>query len=76
MRLNILAMFITPYVGRPRFQMCVGGLAIILMVQSPALLTIKEKPFWPGSGMVAKLCHSIKGESERRTKLPSPGVAE
>jgi hypothetical protein len=50
-------------------------LAIILIVQSPALLTTREKPVFPGSGIVAKLCHSVKGESERRTKLPAPGVA-
>ena len=64
----------TPKVGIPRTHSSVGGFMICFVVQSPALLTTREYPFFPGTGTVAKPCHSVKGLSEIRVKLPGIGV--
>jgi len=64
----------TPNVGAPRTQSVDGGLSICFAVQSPALLTTKENPLLPGFVIVAKPCHSNKGLSDIRMKLPGIGV--
>lgn len=64
----------TPQVGIPLTQSDVGGFSICLLVQSPARDTTSEYPFIPGSGTVAKPCHSIRGLSEIRVKVPGTGV--
>lgn len=66
----------TPNVGIPLTQRCFGGFWIWFVVQSPALDTTREYPFIPGSGTVAKPCHSMRGLSETRVKLPGMGVTE
>ena len=64
----------TPHVGIPRTHRCVGGFSICFDVQSPARETTSEYPFFPGSGIVANPCHSVRGLSETRVKLPGIGV--
>lgn len=64
----------TPKVGMPRTQSSVGGLSIISLVQSPARETTREYPGLPGSGTVAKPCHSIRGLRDIRVKEPGMGV--
>jgi hypothetical protein len=59
----------------PRTHISLGGFWIFFDVQSPARDTIEENPRFPGSAIVAKLCHSVRGLSEIRTKLPATGVA-
>jgi len=59
---NTGAILRTPLVGIPRTQSLVGGFSIILEVQSPARETITENSSPSGSGMAAKLCHSLRGE--------------
>jgi hypothetical protein len=51
-------------VGIPRTYISVGGFSIKSEVQSPARETTREYPVFPGSGMVAKLCHSKRGDLE------------
>jgi hypothetical protein len=64
----------TPQVGMPRIHRWVGGSIICFEVQSPAFETTSEYPDFPGSGTVANPCHSIKGLSEIRVKVPGTGV--
>jgi len=62
-------------VGTPRTHISLGGFLIVFDVQSPALEIIEEKPVFPGSAIVAKPCHSVRGLSESRIKLPGSGVS-
>ena len=64
----------TPNVGAPLTQRIDGGLSICFAVQSPALLTTKKNPLLPGFVTVANPCHSNKGLSDIRMKLPGIGV--
>ena len=64
----------TPNVGAPLTQRVDGGLSICFAVQSPALLTTNENPLLPGFVTVANPCHSNKGLSDIRMKLPGIGV--
>ena len=53
---NINAILATPMTGPPLIQIWVGGLRIMLRVQSPAAEMSTLKPFLPPeSGIVAKL---------------------
>lgn len=69
------ATWINPMVGIPRTHISLGGFRIFFDVQSPARDTTKEKPGFPGSATVPKLCHSVRGLPEIRTKLPATGEA-
>lgn len=69
------AMRMTPHVGTPRTHNEDGGFSMMREVQSPAREMIMEYcPGLSGSEMVAKECHSRRGEVLNRTKEPGTGV--